>query len=144
MVEIFAKPVRVAGGRCPAVDPSHLSWRVAASPSYPRRRTALNVDELWGEAQNATNAAHEAQQQLDDAWSNYRSLTRSLTEAGQQAQQAHRLGQQESRHVHDRYHALLPKIEAQMGVLQQAIVDREKAETERRVTWEVASRNRAE
>lgn len=31
-----------------------------------------------------------------------------------------------------------------MGVLQQAIVDREKAETERRVTWEVASRNRAE
>lgn len=88
----------------------------------------------WDLAERATIAAHEAQQQLDDAWSVYRSLARSLNEIGHRARQAHSSGRYDLG-LHNQYHALLPEIEAQMHVLEQAMIDVEKAETTRRAAY---------
>ena len=82
-------------------------------------------DELWEQAHKAADAARGAQKQLGDAWSKYRSLVEAADAPAQ-------------------YHALIPKMEAQTHVLQQARVDVEKAETERRAAYDAAIRQPVE
>ena len=91
----------------------------------------------WDLVERATIAAQEARKRHDDAWSEYRSLASSLNETGRRARQAHRAGRYDL-DAHRRYHALLPKVEAQMHVLEQAMVDVEKAETARRAAYSAA------
>lgn len=88
----------------------------------------------WDLAERATLAAREAQRQLDDAWSEYRSLARSLNEIGRRSRHAHSMGHYDL-DAHKQYHTLLPKVEAQTHVLQQAMIDLEKAETARRAAY---------
>jgi len=91
----------------------------------------------WDLVERATIAAHEAQQRLGDVWSDYLSLTRSLNEIGRRGRHAHSMGRFDL-DAHNQYHALRPRIEAQMHVIQQAMVDVEKAETARRAAYVAA------
>ena len=99
-------------------------------------------DELWDRVHRATFAAHQAHERLDDAWATYRALTSSLHEARQKAHRA--TDQKKRRSAHHRCYALIPEIEAQMHVLQQAMIDVETAETARRQVFEAAVRQPAE
>lgn len=93
----------------------------------------------WDLAERATISAREAQERLNDAWSEYLSLARSLNEIGRRGRQAHSMGRYDL-DTHNQYHALLSRVEAQMHILEQAMIDVEKAETTRRAAYLAALR----